>query len=211
MSQATIATIVEGQGEVRALPVLLRRMASEIAPEVYLDLPRPYRVGRGSLFVPCGIERAVAAVAEQGRGRTPGVLVLLDADDDCPAELGPQLLARARAARPDRSGAVVLANREFEAWFLAAATSLRGHRGLSADLTPPAGPESPRDCKGWLSRRREDGREYKPTADQAALAAVFDLRLARKNAPSFDKFVARRRTFAGGHGRVGTFAIDEWR
>jgi hypothetical protein len=186
MSRAMIATVVEGQGEVAAVPVLLRRMAAVIAPEVLLELPRPYRVGRGSLLAPYGLERVVAAVAEQG-GRTPGVLVVLDVDDDCPAALGPELLARARNARPDRPGSVVLANREFEAWFLAAASSLRGQRGLTSELAPPADAESPRDCKGWLSQRRVDGRGYKPTTDQAALSAVFDMQMARKNSPSFDK------------------------
>ncbi|MFI5906289.1 DUF4276 family protein [Dactylosporangium sp. NPDC051541] len=186
MSLAMIATVVEGQGEVAAVPVLLRRMIAEIAPELWVDLPRPYRVGRDSLIAPYGLERTIGALAEQG-GPGTGLLVLLDADDACPATLGPQLLARVRETRPDRPGSVVLANREFEAWFLASAPSLRGHRGLANDLTLPADAERPRDCKGWLSERRVDGRPYKPTADQAALAALFDMRLARENSPSFDK------------------------
>jgi hypothetical protein len=186
MSHAMIATVVEGQGEVAAVPVLLRRIVTEIAPEVSLELPRPYRVGRGSLVAPLGLERVIAAVAEHG-DQAPSVLVLLDADDDCPAEVGPQLLARVHAARPDRSGSVVLANRECEAWFLAAAPSLRGRRGLASNLVAPAHAEHPRDCKGWLSEHRTDKRLYKSTTDQAALTAVFDMQMARKNSPSFDK------------------------
>ncbi|MGH3679104.1 MAG: DUF4276 family protein [Natronosporangium sp.] len=186
MNRATIATVVEGHGEVAAVPVLLRRMAAQIVPDTWVEVPRPYRVGRGSLLAPYGLERAVAAVAEHG-GPATGVLVLLDADDDCPAELGPELLARAHAARPDRPGSVVLANREFEAWLVAAAPSLRGRRGLATDLTVPVDAEQRRDCKGWLSEHRTDGRSYKPASDQAALTAVFDLQLARKNSRSFDK------------------------
>lgn len=186
MSRPAIATIVEGQGEVIAVPVLLRRLLEEISPEPWIDVPRPRRIGRGSLVKAGGIEDAVAAVAEQG-GPGTGVLVLLDADDDLPCELAPRLLSRARVARPDRQASVVLAKREFEAWFLAAAPSLRGVRGLAGDLDAPADPEAPRDCKGWLSARRSDGRAYKPTADQAALAAVFDLAMARAHSPSFDK------------------------
>lgn len=82
---------------------------------------------------------------------------------------------------------MVLATREFEAWFLAAAPSLSGLRGLAADLPLPADAERPRDCKGWLTDHRLDGRSYQPASDQAALAAVFDLAMARKHAPSFDK------------------------
>jgi hypothetical protein len=186
VTHPVIAAIVEGQGEVAAVPVLLGRLLGQIAPGRYIDVPRPYRVSRGTLLAPDGVERAVAAIGEQGGPRT-GVLVLLDADDDCPHELGPRLLARARDARKDRPVSVVLAKREFEAWFLAAAPSLRGRRGLPADLAVPAHPERPRDCKGWLSRQRTDRHSYKPAADQAALTAIFDLELARANSPSFDK------------------------
>lgn len=186
MSRATIAAIVEGQGEERAVPVLLRRMAAEIAPDIWVQVTRPLRVTRGTLTAPLGLERYVETAAVHA-GPDAGLLVLLDADDDCPADLGPRLLARIHAARGDRPSSVVLANREFEAWFLASAPSLRGHRGLAGDLTLPADAEGPRDCKGWLKQRRTDGRAYKPAADQAALAAVFDLKMARDNSPSFDK------------------------
>jgi hypothetical protein len=86
------------------------------------------RTPRGKITVGGGIERAVSAAALRVRS-SGGVLVLLDADDDCPAEYGPALLARAKAARPDKQVAVVLAMREFEAWFLAAAPSLAGQFG----------------------------------------------------------------------------------
>lgn len=186
MTVVRVATVVEGQGEVAAVPVVLRRAAAEIAPEAWLELPRPYRVNRGTLLRAGGIETAVAAVTERV-GPAPGVLVLLDADDDCPARLGPQLVDRALAARPDARVATVLANREFEAWFLAAAPSLAGHRGLTDELDRPDDVEQPRDCKGWLSAHRTDGRSYKPASDQAALAAVFDLVMARDHSPSFAK------------------------
>ncbi|GGS97614.1 hypothetical protein GCM10010156_64760 [Planobispora rosea] len=186
-SPVRIATLVEGHGEVEALPVLLRRIAAEVAPHLWVDVPAPHRVGRDSLLAAHGIESALDRLVVGVEGVT-GVLVLLDADDDCPAELGPGLLARAQAARPDVPSAVVLANREFEAWFLAAAPSLGGRRGLAADLQTPPDPEKPRGCKEWLTRHRTDGRPYDPRKHQAGLAAVFDLHLARANAPSFDKF-----------------------
>jgi hypothetical protein len=123
--------------------------------------------------------------------------VLLDADDDCPAELGPRLLERARDARPDNQVSVVLPKIEFEAWFIAAAPSLGGHWALPDDLETPANPEAIRDAKGWIAARREDGHTYRPTIDQPVLASVFDLDLARKGAPSFDKFCRDVETLLG--------------
>jgi hypothetical protein len=55
-------------------------------------------------------------------------------------------------------------------------------------LPVPGEPEKPRDCKGWLTAHRVDGQSYRPTTDQAALTAIFDISTARRNAPSFDKF-----------------------
>ena len=69
------------------------------------------------------MERAVAFAAGRA-GSHGGILVLLDADDDCPAELASRLLRRARQSRPDRPIRVVLAKAEYESWFLAAAASL---------------------------------------------------------------------------------------
>ena len=182
----TIASVVEGHGEVDALPKLLYRVAQELG--VHLLTPKPpMRVPRSKLIAPQGIENAVNAKASEVVG-AGGILVLADADDDCPAELGPQLLARARKARQDKRVAVVLAKHEFEAWFLAAAPSLAGKHGFPGNLLLPPDPEVPRDCKGWLSDARAAGHSYKETVDQASLASAFDMKMARDNSPSFDKF-----------------------
>jgi hypothetical protein len=110
--------------------------------------------------------------------------VLFDAEDDCPAELGPAIVAQ--VARPGVQVAVVLAKHEYEAWFLAAAESLRGRRGLRDDLEPPPDPEAVRGAKEWLRDRMEGSRTYAETLDQVALTAVMDIEGARR-ADSFDK------------------------
>ncbi len=131
------------------------------------------------------LERAVGLAAAQA-GADGGILVLLDADRDCPAWLAPQLLARALAARSDRNIRVVLAKMEYEAWFLAAAASLAGRAGIDEAVDPPDDPEAVRDAKGWLSARMPPGRRYRETLHQASFSNMFDLDLARA-APSFDK------------------------
>lgn len=188
MSRVTIAPVVEGHGEVKALPVLLRRIASDLG--VYdLVIPQPNRVGRPILATQAGIVNAV----EQAAYRVPdrgGVLVLFDADDDCPVQLVSSLLAPARDIRQDKAISLVVANREFEAWFLAAASSLVGQCGLPQDFVAPEDPENKRDAKGWISQamKRASNHPYAPPVDQPKLAAVFDMALARANSRSFDKF-----------------------
>jgi hypothetical protein len=179
-----VACVVEGHGDVEALPVLVRRVASAIHRPVHV-LP-PIRVKRQRVVKENELERAVD-LASRKCGPGGRVLIVLDADEDCPATLAPSLLKRARSARSDREVRVVLARREFEAWFVAAAESLAGARGLRATLEPPLHPEEIRSPKAWLSEAMISERSYREVLDQPALAGVMDLQQARR-APSFDKF-----------------------
>jgi hypothetical protein len=181
-----LGVIVEGHGEVAAVPVLLRRFCDALCPSLDLRIVlRPQRVSRAKLVQTGEVERTVEIVARR-LGSPRAILVLVDADDDCPATLGPDLLRRAANARPDIPVGVVLAKREFEAWFLAAIESLAGHRGLRPGLSPVDQPESVRDAKGALQRYMEPGRTYAERLDQPALAQWFDIQQARR-ADSFDK------------------------
>ena len=179
-----IGCIVEGHGECDSVPILIRRIANDLDTGLKVDVPHPVRVPKSKLLKPGELERAVelAAMCVETDG---GILVILDSDDDCPAQLAPDLLARTRTARGDLPSAVVLANKEFESWFLAAAQSLQGHRGLPEDLEPPGQPEAIRGAKEWLSQRVGTG-AYSANVDQASLTSLFDFDLARR-APSFDK------------------------
>lgn len=181
-----LACIVEGDGEVEAVPVAIRRIVQEIQSALALKIHHPIRVPKTKLVKPGELERSVELAARRA-GRGGAILVVLDSDDDCPATLGPELLARARTVRSDLPISVVLAKREFEAWFLASARSLRGLRGLAGNLEPPPDPESIRGAKEWLAVRMTTESGYTETLDQAALTASLDLRQAR-TAPSFDKF-----------------------
>lgn len=187
MTTVQIAAIVEGDGECQAVPVLVRRIASTIDPGFAPKVLSPLRVPASRLLKTGEIERSVTLAARKLGGKG-GILVIVDCDwdDGCPAKDGPALLKRAEAARADMPISVVLAKKEFEAWFLAAAESLRGQRGLPTDLQRPPHPENIRGAKQWLSDKMPLGRSYAETSDQAAFTASFDLEAARR-ADSFDK------------------------
>jgi hypothetical protein len=174
-----IGVIVEGHGETTAVPILIRRLLGERRPDLPVQIPPPLRLSRGKLTTPSELSRAVELMARKA-GESAPVLIFIDADDDCPAELGPKLLAVARSARADREIGVVVAQREFEAWYLASAGSLRGIGGLPGELVAPPNHDQIRDAKGWLSERMPSG--YAPTLDQPRFAAVFRFEEARVNA-----------------------------
>ena len=180
-----LVSIVGGDGEREAVPILIRRIARDIDPGLVPDVRPVLRVPESRLIKPDELERTVDLAARKLEG-PGGIFILLDCDDGCPAVDGPALLKRAAGVRPDIPVAVVLAKREFEAWFLATAESLRGRRSLPANLTAPQDPESIRGAKEWLTDKMPDGQSYSETTDQAALTDLFDMNVARR-ADSFDK------------------------
>jgi hypothetical protein len=180
-----VAAIVEGHGECEAVPILVRRIARSLDPGLRVSVHPVIRVPGSRLVKRGEIERTVELLARKNGGQG-AILVLLDCDDGCPAEEGPALLDRAAKARSDMPVSVVLAKREFESWFLAAAESLRGQRGLPDDFTGPPDPEAIRGAKEWLADRMPRGQGYSESSDQPALTAVFDINAARR-VDSFDK------------------------
>jgi hypothetical protein len=178
-----LVTIVEGQGDVEAVPVLVRRLLALRGQ--YWDL-KPIRVKRQKVVKPEELERAIKLAVLQG---CASVLVVLDADKDCPAELGPGLQARAEAVAPGLPVAVVLANQEFEAWLLGGIDGLRGRRGISAEPTPVPDPDAITSPKGRLEREMGE-RSYLETDDQAAFAALMDIEAAERRSRSFRKLIA---------------------
>lgn len=181
-----IVPIVEGHGEVEAVPILLRRVLHSQAAHP-VEVRRPIRVKRNQVVKPGELERVIELASMQPDCRA--ILILLDADDDCPAVLGPELLLRAQTARPDIPCSVVLAKSEFEAWFVASIESLRGCCGIRQDAVAPESPEDIRGAKGWLTRQMSAGRAYLETDDQPSLASRFDIEQARLRCDSFDKFM----------------------
>jgi len=182
-----IQPIVEGQGEEAAVPLLLRRLRDE-AQAWSLEIARPHRRPRTQLVKKDSLQTAVRLAALDRN--CVAILILFDADDDCPKELAPTLEGWAREAAGRIPCAVVMANREYEAWFLASIETLRGKAAILPDATPHPSPESPRDAKGELDLRMLHGASYSPTVDQASLTALLDLEIVYRNCRSFRKLVS---------------------
>ncbi len=181
-----IVPIVEGYSEVESVPILLRRIL-ERETAYSVQVAKPFRVKRNLVVKEGELERAIRQVV-RSRLDAGGILVLLDADKDCPAQLGPRLLKRCQAVT-QLPVAVVLAKGEFEGWFLGAKESLQGVRGIRQDATAPENPEGIRGAKERLSKNMQGQRRYMEVDDQPALAAKMNLELAKERCRSFEKFL----------------------
>lgn len=198
-----IQPIVEGDGEIQAVPVLLRRLQS-VAECYGFEVARPIKRNRSEFANELAVRRFVQLAL-----RTPdcaGILIVFDSDDDPACTIGPNVQAWAQAEAGQTPCQAVAANREYEAWFISAVESLRGQRGIADDAVSHATPEAPRDAKGVLQKCMRPGRFYSPTVDQAALTQYLDLPQAHRRCRSFKKIVKAFRVLAAGTGNP----IENW-
>ena len=165
-----IVPIVEGPGDVKAVPELLRRVLSERLDRYDIGVLKPKMAkGKGGLIKRLENFIGYAALTDG----CVAILVLLDADDDCPKELGFELAGRARATALSIPTVVVCAKREYESWFLASDENFQGEA------------EEYSSAKQWLNRRFAEGLTYKETRDQVRFSATMDMDAAYESSRSF--------------------------
>lgn len=160
----TVAPIVEGHGDVIALPILLRRMNSA------LIVKRPVRFPKTKLMMPEHLQRAARIAASNIQ--TPGaVLLVMDADEECAATRAANMSRLLGEYLPGQMCKVALAVREFEAWIV-------GGDDYYAVLDA--------DAAGNLEGRiRDRYGVYSETADQPRLIARADLARLEQTSRSF--------------------------
>jgi hypothetical protein len=180
-----LVCIVEGQGEVAAIPSLCVRILAHVGAKGWIVDKAPIRQPRSRLVDervksphrPCHAEGMHRAVAMARARPADAVLVLCDADDDCPAIWGPDALKYLVAPAP---GVAVMAQREYEAWLLLNYTDeqLRAAKVRN--------PEQVRNAKDEL-RKLIPG--YLPTVHQMEVTRRLDIPNLRTRSDSFDKLV----------------------
>jgi hypothetical protein len=184
-----IKPIVEGHGEVDAVPVLLRKIAGECFDIWDPPILRPGRYPAGRLIRKDGDQWVPGPDCEKagGHARNEGataILALLDLDDDCAKEVSNFVAPVISNATGIHPSGLVFASREYEAWFLASAETM-------AENTPafPEDPESVRDAKGHLERHLRLEYPYVERTDQPAYSSRIDPHIAFARSRSFRKLV----------------------
>jgi hypothetical protein len=180
-----IQPLVEGHGEVTAVPVLLRRL-QQVAEQYGFQINRPFRRKRSELTTETSVRQSVGLALVPDCG---GILIVFDSDDDAACMIGPNVQRWAQTEAGEIPCQVVAVTREYEAWFIAAVESLRGIRGVSPGARSHPAPESVRDAKGALGACMIPGASYLPAVDQATLTAHVNLAEVYRRCRSFRKMV----------------------
>ncbi len=191
------APIIEGHGEVVAFRDLINKIAEACGATAYPVISDVWRVSRTIIVRPEELEskaekaiRQAEALPDMPASSRASLIVLFDADadDDCPAALGPLLHERLVTRFPNNPVSVSLANREYENWFIASLETIAESAGIAPSTSVPTNSEHIRGAKEWLSRRMPRGISYKPKNDQVRLTTAINVPLARQRSQSFDRF-----------------------
>ena len=198
MTPAKIVPIVEGPGEMDAVPNLLQRLLhSRQRYDVFVTPPKNAH-GLGNLTGAgegdkAGLERFLRyAATEPG---VVGILVLADADTDCTLKVANSLVGRARELGLNVPVAVVAAKIKYESWLLASIETIRGQQltdaagctrpGIAPDAPPVENVEDGPEPKGWLTQYMPSGYAYKETSDQLPLTRLMSFDAVRPRSRSF--------------------------
>ncbi len=201
--------LVEGEGDERAVPVLLRRLQHE-SGAFNFTFDRPLRKRRSDLVNEKSLRQTIRLALRQDHG-CDGILIVFDGDKDCPKSLAPRVRDWIQTEAPGIPIEVVIAHREYEAWFLGSLESLRGKRKVLQEAVSPPDPESIRGAKERLKANMVVGTKYVEPADQPALTALFDLAAAHRSCRSFRRMVRAFGLLASAAGAdIGDWPPPAW-
>ena len=181
-----IVAIVEGDGEERAVPQLIRNILGERLLRYDIAVPRPI-VAKGEGTFDKKAEQFLRYAIKAG---CDGILVLMDADSNCPYDKARNISLRASTLGLHVPTVVVYAKSEYETWFISslsahAGDGIRDRLGLDQSVNAPDNVEDIRGAKEWLTRHMQFGRRYKETTDQEHLTPHIDFGLTHSRSRSF--------------------------
>lgn len=176
--------IVEGHGEIPAVPILIRNILA--AQGIHDVQPLPARRHGEYATVTRKFDNIFLAAVKEGAP----ILWVMDFDSkdyDCPVKEAHILLTRAETLRPGWPIKIAFLVKEYETLFLIDEAATRKiFPDIPSQTLFPTNPESIRGAKEWLSKARpSQGSAYKETVHQAKITAHLNLDLLRTRSADF--------------------------
>lgn len=171
-----------------AVPDLLRRILGERLGRWDLKVQRPLQArGKGDLIRNLS---KYLDLAWTGRSNCDAILILLDADRDCPLELALSLAETAKSRRLPVPQVVVCANPHFEVWVVGSLSGEYGEKirmvmNIDSTVQAPSDVETVSNPKGWLQQSLPKNRKYRETYYQQKLTHYIDIDLVYHQSRSF--------------------------
>lgn len=185
-SVTRIVPIVEGPGDRDAVPALLRRILTECYVRFDIVIGQSKSTG-GKPNLINRLDKYLRYALNDG---ADAMIVVVDADQDCPRELAASLRDRTMNSGIPAPVAIVCPKAEYETWIIASLSEDDGHKirerlRIDSSISAPDNIESIRNAKGWFKNHMPRGLAYKPTQDQARLTHYMSLDLVHRRSRSF--------------------------
>ena len=160
-------------------------------------LPAKFANGRPGLEKRLGDFLAYAV-----RDGCGAILVVLDADADCPLELATTLSTKVVESRLSVPVAIACAKSEFETWFICTLTDASGQSmserlHIPLPVNVPDNIEDVRDAKGWLQNQMNRSYPYNPAMEQDDLVYHINIESVLDRSRSFRRFCHAVEELAG--------------
>lgn len=185
-----ILVIVEGDGDVTATPILVRRILAERF-EIFdcaIEIHRRRDIShlRSNNWV--NFKRYLQVAYKEN---CP-ILWTLDLDDDCPWTISnemSQIVVNEGVAQPL---AFSMWEKEYEAMFIYDFPTIRDALGIerNKEVIIPDAPNQIRGAKGWLDRQLPKNEKYKETYHQQNLTAQIDIQHLDHVYRAFQHFIS---------------------
>jgi hypothetical protein len=181
-----LALVVEGPGEVSAAPDLVRRILYETYARYDIRILRPKNAAGKPNLLKKMEQFLEYAILEN----CSAILVLVDADEECPYTRALELANRASSLQLSVPVSIVCPKSEYETWFICnlsqnGGDKIRDALGIPQTVTAPDNVENIRGAKEWLNRNMPHAHAYKETSDQKPLTHYIDLNLTQTRSRSF--------------------------
>lgn len=170
--------LVEGDGDVSAIPALIRRVVSSCGLHNIVPCSNPIKCGEIPKLRRDGELEKFARYACTRRDGT-AVILVVDSDDDCPVDTSIEFTRRVLpiAQTYQKKIGIGFMHREFETLFLYSLQDLAAkypnHGWCLSEDDQTRDWDEVRGAKGALNRRMKDY-SYKETRDQAKFVSAID-------------------------------------
>lgn len=176
-----IYLIVEGHGDEKAFPLLIRRVFSETLLRHDVGISPPFRLPKDRIMRKSFLERALTLADLKlnelvGSEDSGAIIITRDSDAECPVSISAEISRMLSDIHTNHPTYCAVCTQEFEAWFLQPTADFRSHRDCNPTFPVVDNPDLITSPKSHFERLfLQPGRIYSETTDQPKFTSYIEL------------------------------------